>query len=367
MQIGKDVDCSDLNHLLQCHSYLYKILNNLLYKRNIHNASALCWAAAQGSESTLKYLIDAGANVQWESQYFAYSMQYHRKRFRSTHQIERMKEHPISYAAAQGHTRIVEYLLDLGADINYRDREGLTPLALAAREGHLNLTRKLISLGAKQLSRDKEGRYPLVQAASKSHHNIEDYLFDQLRQYPYSKLNAGLDLYWMLKYAAEHGDEDRIRYLLLQGADINFQLSRESHPPLCGALLSAPRPRSTAQLLLDYGADPNGKASPSKHKSSGRPERVKSSIHYGLQRDESYCLIRLLIQYGAVAESHSQALITAIDYEKPREFEYLVEHGAKLYAEYRRISVAEAAMDSGYQPIIDICLKYEVCLDINKS
>ncbi|KAJ5975094.1 hypothetical protein N7481_008801 [Penicillium waksmanii] len=359
IQIGKDVECPDLNRFLRCHSHLYGILNNLLFQRNIHNTSALCWAAAQGSESTFRHFIDAGANVQWESQYLAHSVQYHGRRFRCPLQIEMMKEHPISHAAAQGHTRIVEYLLDLGADINYRDRDGLTPLALAAREGHLNLTRKFISLGAKQLSHDKEERYPLVQAALNGHHNVEDYLFDQLRQYPYSKPNPRLDLYWMLKYAAEHGDEDRIRYLLAQGADVNFQLSIESHPPLCGALLS-PRPRSTTQLLLDYGADPNGKASPSKNKSAGRSERVQSTINLALQRDESYCLINLLIQYGAVAQYHSQALITAIRYGKTREFEYLVETGASLSAKYRRVSVAERAMNSGYQPIIDICLKYGV-------
>lgn len=68
IQIEKGLECSDLNRVLQCHSHLYNILNNLLYQRNIHNTSPLCWAAAQGSESTLGYLIDAGANFQWESQ-----------------------------------------------------------------------------------------------------------------------------------------------------------------------------------------------------------------------------------------------------------------------------------------------------------
>jgi hypothetical protein len=86
-----------------------------------------------------------------------------------------------------------------------------------------------------------------------------------------------------------------------------------------------------------------------------------------LGKTGSYCLLRLLIQYGAVAEDHSEALITAIGYEKTREFEYLVEQRASLSATYRTISVAKRVMDSGYQPIIDICLKYGAISDIDKS
>ncbi|OQD62352.1 hypothetical protein PENPOL_c012G02351 [Penicillium polonicum] len=365
IQIGTHLECSDLNHLLECHSYLSKILNKPLYQRNVqeHDASALLWAASKGSESTLQYLIEAGANVQYESQYFACSIQSEGSRIRWPIQIEDMKEHPISYAAAQGHIKIVEYLLDLGADLNYRDRDGLTPLALAARGGHLTLTQKLISLGAKQLSHDTEGRYPLSQAASMGHHEIEDYLFDQLRQYTYSKPDPALDLYWMLKYAAEQGDDARIRYLLSRGADLNFKLPEESHPPLCGALRDAPRPFGTAKLLLDHGADPNGEASRSKFYSSGRRERPVTTVFCALLRDESYSLTELLFQYGAIAIRHGQTLLIAINLEKPREFEYLVERGASLDAGYRRTTVAKSAMSSGCQPIIDICLKYGVSRD----
>lgn len=35
----------------------------------------------------------------------------------------------------------------------------------------------------------------------------------------------------MLKYAAERGDDDRIRYFLSQGADVNFQLHVEKSLP----------------------------------------------------------------------------------------------------------------------------------------
>jgi hypothetical protein len=40
--------------------------------------------------------------------------------------------------------------------------------------------------------------------------------------------------------------------------------------------------------------------------------------------------MRLLIQHGAVAEDHSEASITAIGYEKRREFEYPGGTGSQL-------------------------------------
>jgi ankyrin repeat protein len=363
MGIASFLDCPDLNTLVQCHSILYNSLNDHLYRCNVqnHGSSALFWAASTGSESTLQRLLDAGANVQWESEYLTRSQPYVGTRLRS--RAEGMKEHPISYAAMNGHIQIVSRFLDLGVDINYRDPSGLSPLALAAREGHFALVQMLVIRGAKQLSHDTEGRYPLAQAASGGHHEIEDYLFNDLRRYRYRKTSTEVDLYWMLKYAAERGDEDRIRYLLSQGADVNFQLPVESQPALCSALEFAPCPVSTAKLLLENGADPNIKASWSKDSSLGRRGRIVTPIKLALERGESHCLIELLLQYGVEPLKASQALMTAVDLEKVVEFRLLVEKGANVFAQYRRMSVARAALKSGCQPIVNMLLERGITLD----
>lgn len=363
MEIARLLECRDLNTLVRCHPFFYNTFNDDLYKCNVqyHNASALFWAASTGSESTLQRLLGAGANVQWESQYLACSLPCVRTRLRC--RAEGMKEHPISYAASYGHVQIVTRLLYLGVDINYRDPDGLSPLALAAREGHFALVRILVTRGAKLLSHDTEGKYPLGQAALNGHYVIEDYLFDELCKYPYKRTNARLDLYWMLKYAAGRGDNDRIRYLLSQGADVNFQLPIESQPALCSALQFAPDPISTATLLFENGADPNFQASRPLASSASRPARKKSPISLALERDESLCLIELFLQYGAEPRKLGQALFTAIDYEKPVEFRSLVEKGASLFADYRRMSVARRAMHSECQPIIDVLLERGITAD----
>lgn len=226
----------------------------------------------------------------------------------------------------------------------------------------------LVGMGARQLTHDTHGRHPLGNAASQGHHAIEDYLFQVLRKLPDRNTfsNIMTDFYWMLKYAAKKGDEDRERYLLSQGADINFQLPVDSFTPLCDALKSAPCPLSMAQLLLEEGADPNAKASPHRYESCGRRGPSIFPFTLALRREESYCLIKLLLQHGADARKSGYALFTALRLRKAAEFRLLVENGANISATYQRTSIAWLVFDSEYQPIMDVLLEHGVTPDAVK-
>lgn len=55
---------------------------------------------------------------------------------------------PLSYAAYNGHTKIVEYLIGRGAEIDGKTENGSTALFFAARFGHLDTVKVLLKHGA---------------------------------------------------------------------------------------------------------------------------------------------------------------------------------------------------------------------------
>ena len=52
-------------------------------------------------------------------------------------------------ASAYGQTAVVEVLLDFGADVDCRDRNGVTPLMCAALQGHYLAVKRLLAAGAR--------------------------------------------------------------------------------------------------------------------------------------------------------------------------------------------------------------------------
>ena len=75
---------------------------------------------------------------------------------------------PLHMSARRGTTRIAEALLDAGADIETRDKNGETPLRRAVNCGQERMVCLLLSRGANPLSKDKNGCTPMDSARSES-------------------------------------------------------------------------------------------------------------------------------------------------------------------------------------------------------
>ena len=75
---------------------------------------------------------------------------------------------PLHMSARRGTTRIAEALLNAGADIEARDKNGETPLRRAVNCGQERMVRLLLSRGANPLSGDKNGRTPIDAARSEN-------------------------------------------------------------------------------------------------------------------------------------------------------------------------------------------------------
>ncbi|KZZ91814.1 Ankyrin repeat-containing domain protein [Moelleriella libera RCEF 2490] len=105
---------------------------------------------------------------------------------------------PLSYAAEEGHTYVVELLLATrrtglvgrvrliswmlerqGVKVNTRDKSGETPLIRAAKGGHEGVARLLLSHGADvDAHRDEQGRTPLSLAAGGGHVGVVKLLLE---------------------------------------------------------------------------------------------------------------------------------------------------------------------------------------------
>jgi uncharacterized protein len=65
---------------------------------------------------------------------------------------------PLHAAAAGGHQKMCETLLENGADINAQDLAGSTPLHLAAARGHTQTVSLLLAYGADASIKNKRGQ-----------------------------------------------------------------------------------------------------------------------------------------------------------------------------------------------------------------
>uniref|UniRef100_A0A914ZLA3 Myotrophin n=1 Tax=Parascaris univalens TaxID=6257 RepID=A0A914ZLA3_PARUN len=66
--------------------------------------------------------------------------------------------YPIHYAADYGHTGVIEYLINIGADVNVTDVHGITALLAAVFEGHKDVVVLLLSKGARRDTTAPDGR-----------------------------------------------------------------------------------------------------------------------------------------------------------------------------------------------------------------
>lgn len=84
-------------------------------------------------------------------------------------------------AATGGHIKLVEALLNLGAEPEVRNSALRTPLACAARHGHLKTVKILAESDAVIDAPDKLNMTPLLLAAHNGHANVVEYLIEEMK------------------------------------------------------------------------------------------------------------------------------------------------------------------------------------------
>ena len=173
-------------------------------------------------------------------------------------------------AAENPDIRIIELLVERGADVNVMDFYDNPPLYYAAEKNTLEMVRYLVSLGNDPLWENIDGDNPLTVSACNPHKDVLEYFFllgvdiDGVSDIiPLGKamrygtpedidffLTHGADREYALDYAYCCAPLENIRYLLKKGCNVNacFDMYGERHD--WTKLPEGP----LRQLFLEYGA-----------------------------------------------------------------------------------------------------------------
>ncbi len=246
-------------------------------------------------------------------------------------------------AAASGQKTVIPLLLDAGANINARTKDGQTALSLAAYGGHLEVVRLLLRKGADANSRSEalrsaamNGRLEVARVLLQAGADV-NYSDPQFRATPLiwaSKgnnvemirvlLEAGADVNavsWFgtaLGMSAGDGTVDGLRFLLAHGADVR---PKNAESPLISAASKGSLEK--ARILLEHGADINATAN----------GWGGTSLMWAAQSGHLE-LVKMLIQKGANLEQRSTkdgftALSLAINNNHQQVVSILRKAGAK--------------------------------------
>ena len=123
---------------------------------------------------------------------------------------------PLHLAAQKGHTEIVKVLLDVGVDISreiggmfipvcerfykdWQDDDGATPLHLAAKEGHIEIVKLLLDAGASTYIKNNNGESP-EDLVTGTWRRFDEILFPGYK--PYQDIKKLLNYTWLQRFSA---------------------------------------------------------------------------------------------------------------------------------------------------------------------
>ena len=196
-----------------------------LQTKNEVGTSPLHYACASGALDIVKMLVEAGAGV---------------------HATDSQGDPCLTIAAYYGHTETVRYLVGLPeVDVNQQDPEDCTVLHHA--KGHANVAQVLLDAGADIEMKNRNGYSPLHYACASGACEVVKMLVEAGAGVRVTS-NRGETC---LTLAAYHGRTETVRYLVgLSEVDVN-----QRDPDDCTALHHAKGNANVAQVLLDAGAD----------------------------------------------------------------------------------------------------------------
>jgi len=178
--------------------------------------------------------------------------------------LDEFKRSPLHWAAGMCHAGTIKALLFQKADVNVKDLNGNTPLHIATQKRHSEISAILFERGADVKIKNKKGQMPILNVLEGGDVGLLTSFLKTI-----SKEELG-NLPQLLFRAAARGDDAIVKVLLEQGADPNGKFSRYIGGHYKPNYDYVERPLHQAvqagnlravQLLVEYGADVNAENS----------------------------------------------------------------------------------------------------------
>jgi len=149
-------------------------------------------------------------------------------------------------AAKNGDTSTVKALIEKGADVNQQGQYGYTPLMWAIERGHTGTALLLINRGADVNIQSERSWTPLIFAVNKGQSKIAQLLLDKG-----ADVNWMLDGGWTpLSLAAQIKRPDIIKLLLSKNADVDLTIGGLEKMSAQGKLIGREEAQKNIELLL---------------------------------------------------------------------------------------------------------------------
>lgn len=216
---------------IKCVKYLIDVMGVNVNSRGANEVSALFLACQEGHLTLVRYLLQAGAEIDSSLNCGATPIYVAAERgwvsvvrFLVQNGANLKKgnidgHHPLHVAAQNNHSEIIRILVENGEDIECTTKQKATPLFIAAYEGHYNAIDTLIKLGANLEAPNIEGVTSLFVSSERGNSNVTRLL-----------LSVGADVgvtrtdgFTSIHQAAQNGHDEVVRLLVEQtGCDIDI-------------------------------------------------------------------------------------------------------------------------------------------------
>jgi ankyrin repeat protein len=206
----------------------------------------------------------------------------------------------LHWAARGEHEAVVRLLLEKGADVKTKTKDGETALFWAVREGHKAVVRLLLKKMADVETKADNGKTVLHGAALRGHEAIVRLLLEKGANIETKADDGGTALHW----AVLGGNEAVVQLLLEKKADVEAKTDVEAKADHGRTALDWAALRGNeaiVQLLLEKGADVKAKAS------DGR-----TALQWAAQGGHE-AVVRLLLEKGADVETKADDGETVLD------------------------------------------------------